>query len=45
MSAELRFHGIRANALLPGFIDTDLVKSHQQDFENALGLESGDSTT
>lgn len=41
LSAELRFHGIRANALLPGFIDTDLVKSHQQDFENALGLESG----
>ncbi|WP_072688049.1 glucose 1-dehydrogenase [Rhodococcus marinonascens] len=41
LSAELRFQNIRANALLPGFIDTDLVKSHQPDFEAALGLEAG----
>ena len=41
LSAELRFHGIRANALLPGFIDTNLVTSHQRDFEEALGLEVG----
>lgn len=41
ISAEMRSHNIRANTLLPGFIDTDLVKSHQSDFENALGLEPG----
>ena len=41
ISAELRGHGIRANALLPGFIDTELVTSHQGDFEAALGLEPG----
>ncbi|RVW06071.1 glucose 1-dehydrogenase [Rhodococcus spongiicola] len=41
LSAELRFQNIRANALLPGFIDTDLVKTHQPEFERALGLEAG----
>ncbi|MEV0945620.1 SDR family oxidoreductase [Rhodococcus sp. NPDC049939] len=41
LSAELRFQNIRANALLPGFIDTDLVKTHQSSFEEALGLEAG----
>jgi len=41
VSAELRAHGIRANALLPGFIDTELVTSHQGDFEAALGLQAG----
>ncbi|RVW02760.1 glucose 1-dehydrogenase [Rhodococcus xishaensis] len=41
LSAELRFQNIRANALLPGFIATDLVKSHQPDLERALGLEAG----
>lgn len=41
VSAEMRFRNIRANALLPGFIATELVRSHQQDFETALGLEAG----
>ena len=41
LSAELRTYGIRANAVVPGFIATELVRSHQGDFENALGLEPG----
>ncbi|NMM84072.1 oxidoreductase [Rhodococcus sp. SRB_17] len=41
ISAEYRFHNIRANALLPGFIHTDMVKSAQSNFEEALGLEEG----
>ncbi len=41
LSVELRPHNVRANALLPGFIDTDLVRSHQADFENAFGLQPG----
>lgn len=41
LAAELRPHGIRANAVLPGFIDTELVTSHQGAFEEALGLEQG----
>ena len=41
VSAEMRFHNIRANALLPGFIDTELVTSHQGAFEAALGLQPG----
>ena len=41
LSAEMRFHNIRANAILPGFIDTELVTSRQHAFEAALGLEAG----
>jgi len=41
IAAELRGHGIRANAVQPGFIDTELVTSHQGAFEEALGLEPG----
>lgn len=41
VAAEMRGHGIRANAVQPGFIDTELVTSHQGAFEEALGLEPG----
>jgi NAD(P)-dependent dehydrogenase (short-subunit alcohol dehydrogenase family) len=41
VAAEMRGHGIRANAVQPGFIDTTLVTSHQGAFEEALGLEPG----
>lgn len=41
VAAEMRGHGIRANAVQPGFIDTALVTSHQGAFEEALGLEPG----
>ncbi|GAA4815421.1 glucose 1-dehydrogenase [Nocardioides caeni] len=38
---ELRPHGIRVNAVLPGFIGTDLVTDAAPDFERHLGLPSG----
>ncbi|WP_447644910.1 glucose 1-dehydrogenase [Nocardioides zeae] len=41
VAAEMRGHGIRANAVQPGFIDTTLVTTHQGAFEEALGLEPG----
>ncbi len=38
IAIEMREHGIRANAICPGFIDTELVKPHKQTFADALGL-------
>jgi NAD(P)-dependent dehydrogenase (short-subunit alcohol dehydrogenase family) len=38
IAIEMREHGVRANAICPGFIDTDLVKPHKQTFADALGL-------
>jgi NAD(P)-dependent dehydrogenase (short-subunit alcohol dehydrogenase family) len=40
-AVELRDHGVRVNAILPGFIKTDLVKAFNADFERILGFPEG----
>jgi NAD(P)-dependent dehydrogenase (short-subunit alcohol dehydrogenase family) len=40
IAVEMRDHGVRANAICPAFIDTELVKPHKQTFADALGLEA-----
>jgi NAD(P)-dependent dehydrogenase (short-subunit alcohol dehydrogenase family) len=40
IAVEMRDHGVRANAICPGFIDTELVKPHKKTFADALGLEA-----
>lgn len=38
---ELREHGVRVNAVLPGFVATNLVTDQVDHFEAALGLPAG----
>jgi NAD(P)-dependent dehydrogenase (short-subunit alcohol dehydrogenase family) len=40
-ATELRAPGVRVNALLPGFVGTDLVTAAVPEFEAALGLPAG----
>lgn len=42
IAAELRDQGVRANAICPGFVSTELVESHKARFEELLGLEDFD---
>lgn len=40
-AVELRDHGVRVNAVLPGFVETELVTEQVGNFEAALGLPAG----
>ncbi|HEX4106595.1 MAG TPA: SDR family NAD(P)-dependent oxidoreductase [Solirubrobacteraceae bacterium] len=42
-AVELRSHGVRVNAILPGFIGTDMVNDRKKVFEEMLGLPDFDA--
>jgi NAD(P)-dependent dehydrogenase (short-subunit alcohol dehydrogenase family) len=42
MALELRDHGVRANAICPGFIETPMVERAFRDFEAASGMPLGE---
>lgn len=39
---ELRQHGIRVNAICPGWVETDMVTARRGELESALGVDLGD---
>lgn len=43
INTELRPHGVRANAICPAFIETQLVNDNKSKFEELLQLESFDA--